>query len=54
MLRDTNHQPLQLGALWTLMFGNGAAGTNAHTLYITTGGPNEREDGLFAAITPAH
>lgn len=52
-LRGPDHKPLENGALWTLWFGNGANGADANTLYITTGGPNEFADGLFAAITPS-
>lgn len=52
-LRGENHQPLRNGFLWTLMFGNGAHGSDPNTLYITTGGGNQATDGLFAAIAPA-
>ena len=49
-LRDSNHKIINNGFLWTLMFGNGANGADPHTLYITTGGPNQATDGLLAAI----
>ena len=39
-----------LGALWSLMFGNGASGADPNTLYFTTGGSNELKFGLFGAI----
>lgn len=51
-MRGTDHKPLRNGFLWALWFGNGASGADPNTLYITTGGPDERKDGLFAAITP--
>ena len=51
MLRDSNHQVIENGFLWTLMFGNGVDGADPHTLYISTGGPNQATDGLLAAIT---
>lgn len=50
VLRDENHHPLENGFLWTLMFGNGALGSDPNTLYITTGGANQLE-GLLAAIS---
>lgn len=51
MLRNSDHKVLENGFLWTLMFGNGVKGSDPHTLYITTGGPNQAIDGLLAAIT---
>jgi len=53
MLRDSNHKIIENGFVWTLMFGNGVQGSDPHTLYFTTGGPNQATDGLLAAITPA-
>ncbi len=52
-LRGTDHHPLKNGFLWSLWFGNGQDGAEPTTLYITSGGPNEATDGLFAAITAA-
>ena len=53
LMRDSNHKIIEEGFLWTLMFGNGANGSNPDTLYITSGGHNQAKEGLFAAITPA-
>lgn len=40
------------GALWTLVFGNGAADTNANTLYLTAGITHPfQTEGLMASIT---
>ncbi|MGH9327589.1 MAG: TIGR03118 family protein [Terriglobia bacterium] len=52
---DTNSgMPLENGGLWTLLFGNGAAGTSRNTLYITAGGaPHPFQTvGWLAAIEP--
>lgn len=53
VLDGTNGEPIKDGRLRGLMFGNGVDGANLHTLYITTGGSDPHENGLFAAISPA-
>jgi uncharacterized protein (TIGR03118 family) len=47
--------PFQEAGLWDMVFGNGASGGNALTLYFTAGiaGPDTVEDhGLFGALAP--
>lgn len=53
VLDGANGKPIKDGRLRGLMFGNGVSGANPHTLYITTGGSDPHENGLFAAISPA-
>lgn len=52
IMDGSNGKPIMDGRLWDLSFGNGANGANPDTLYIATGGPNPKKDGLFAAISP--
>jgi uncharacterized protein (TIGR03118 family) len=50
-LDNTSGMPIADGGLWTLDFGNGAAGTSADTLYITAGITQPlQSEGLMAAI----
>lgn len=51
-LQDGGTPVTNEGRLWDLSFGNGHLGAMPDTLFITTGGPNPKMDGLFAAITP--
>lgn len=53
VMDGTNNKPLMDGRLWDLSFGNGSDGAKTNTLYIATGGPNPKADGLFASIKPA-
>src|SRR5579884_2099381 len=52
MLDDLSGKPITNGALWTLVFGNGQAGTKPNTLYITAGVTLAQTQGVMAAITP--
>ena len=50
-LDSTSGKPITDGGLWTLVFGNGAAGTSTDTLYITAGITQPLQtEGLLAAI----
>lgn len=48
-LSGANGQPIMNDFLWGLDFGNGGAGFNSNTLYITAG-LNNQMDGVFASI----
>jgi uncharacterized protein (TIGR03118 family) len=50
LMRDEHGQPIELGTLWTLVFGGGAA-ASPQTLYFSTGLVME-QDGLFGTLTP--
>jgi len=50
LMRDEHGQPIELGTLWTLVFGGGAV-ASPQTLYFTTGLVME-QDGLFGTLTP--
>ena len=53
-LDDVTGNPIQVGGLWGLSFGNGAQGQDLNTLYFTAGipGPNGQieDHGLFGAV----
>jgi uncharacterized protein (TIGR03118 family) len=49
-MRDKDGEPINLGSLWTLVFGGGES-ASPQTLYFTTGLVNEA-DGLFGTLTP--
>jgi uncharacterized protein (TIGR03118 family) len=49
-MRDGSGMTIELGTLWTLVFGGGAA-ASPQTLYFTTGLTAE-SDGLFGTLTP--
>jgi uncharacterized protein (TIGR03118 family) len=48
-MRDAHDKTIELGTLWTLVFGGGAV-SNPQTLYFTTGLVME-QDGLFGTLT---
>jgi uncharacterized protein (TIGR03118 family) len=50
-LTGLNGQPIAIGSLWQLTFGNGGSAGNADTLYFTSG-LNAEKDGLFGSLTP--
>jgi uncharacterized protein (TIGR03118 family) len=55
-LQDGKGAPIRIPGLWGLMFGNGASGGDANTLYFTAGiaGPGKIEEhGLLGTIQPA-
>jgi uncharacterized protein (TIGR03118 family) len=52
LLRTPGGQPIVIDGLWGLAFGNGGRAGVPRTLYFTAG-PNDEEDGLFGALTPA-
>jgi uncharacterized protein (TIGR03118 family) len=49
-MRDAHDKTIELGTLWTLVFGGGAV-SNPQTLYFTTGLLRE-QDGVFGTLTP--
>ena len=49
LIHGTDGNPVAIDGLWGLTFGNGAANSNARTLYFTAG-PNDEEDGLFGKL----
>jgi uncharacterized protein (TIGR03118 family) len=49
-MRDAHDKTIELGTLWTLVFGGGTV-SNPQTLYFTTGLVME-QDGLFGTLTP--
>jgi len=49
-MKDANNKTIELGTLWTLVFGGGTV-ANPQTLYFTTGLVME-QDGLFGTLTP--
>lgn len=50
-LDNSSGKPITDGGLWTLLFGNGAAGTSPSTLYITAGITQPLQtEGVMAAI----
>jgi len=49
-LKDASGTAIAIDGLWGLVFGNGASGGNANTLYFTAG-PQGEVHGLFGAIT---
>jgi hypothetical protein len=48
---DMNGNPIVNNGLWGLTFGNGGAGGNTNSLYLSAG-INGQADGLFARIDP--
>ena len=50
VMRNDKGKPIELGTLWTLVFGNGLV-SSPQTLYFTTGLVMEN-DGLFGTLTP--
>ncbi len=50
-LRNGAAQPLVIGGLWALEFGNGSAAGPADALYFTAG-PNDEHAGILGSITP--
>jgi uncharacterized protein (TIGR03118 family) len=48
-LRDTGGNLVEIGGLWALEFGNGAAAGPTNTLFFTAG-PDDEEHGLFGRI----
>jgi uncharacterized protein (TIGR03118 family) len=48
----SNHQPLQISGLWTLMVGAGVDGVTHQNAIYFTAGPNSQKDGLFGFILP--
>jgi uncharacterized protein (TIGR03118 family) len=50
-LDDPHGNPITIGGLWALEFGNGGAAGNKHTLFFTAG-INHEADGLFGEIQP--
>jgi uncharacterized protein (TIGR03118 family) len=51
-LRTPEGKRLTIDGLWALMFGNGFQNQPTSTLFFTAG-PNDENDGLYGAITPA-
>ena len=51
-VRDENGQPVGIGGLWALLFGNGESLGDSNALYFTAG-PREETEGLFGALRPA-
>jgi len=54
LLNNTNGGAIEVPGLWSIVFGNGHSGGDAHTLYFAAG-INGENDGLFgsiAAVTP--
>jgi uncharacterized protein (TIGR03118 family) len=49
-LRHADGAPVEIGGLWAIAFGNGAAAGPTNTLYFLAG-PNDEKDGLFGSIT---
>ncbi len=49
-LKDQSGNPITIDGIWGLTFGEGARGSDSHTLYFTAG-PNDEMDGLFGTIT---
>jgi uncharacterized protein (TIGR03118 family) len=49
-LQNASNQPIQIGGLWGLSFGNGGSAGPATTLYFSAGS-NGEQDGLFGTIT---
>jgi uncharacterized protein (TIGR03118 family) len=49
-LRHADGAPIEIGGLWAIAFGNGAAAGPTNTLYFLAG-PNDEKDGLFGSIT---
>ena len=50
-VNDTNGIPFAVDGLWGIVFGNGANGSDSHTLYFTAG-LNGEVDGLFGSLAP--
>ncbi|WP_408639300.1 TIGR03118 family protein [Nocardia yamanashiensis] len=48
-LRNTVSQPVEIGGLWGLMFGNGESLGDANALYFTAG-PEDEKEGLFGSL----
>jgi uncharacterized protein (TIGR03118 family) len=48
-LKDGNGNPIVIGGLWGLMFGNGAKAGSKHTLFFSAG-INHEGDGLFGSL----
>jgi uncharacterized protein (TIGR03118 family) len=49
LLRDGVGNPVQIGGIWGLQFGNGASLGDTDSLYFAAG-PEEEEDGLFGRL----
>lgn len=51
LLEDENGDPITIGGLWALAFGNGANAGSLNTLFFTSG-PGDEGHGLFGSLSP--
>ncbi|HEV3333693.1 MAG TPA: TIGR03118 family protein [Bryobacteraceae bacterium] len=50
-LQDANGNPIVIGGLWALLFGNNGSGGDKNTLYFTAG-PGGAQHGLLGSLAP--
>lgn len=53
LLRDVHNDPIVIGGLWALTFGNGGRAGVPGTLYFTAG-PGDETHGLFGSLDPVN
>ena len=51
LLQDIEGEPIVIGGLWAITFGNGGRGGVADTLYFSSG-PDDESHGLFGSLAP--